>query len=71
MVEWAALEKRYTGNGIGGSNPPASAGSIFNINESRNPYLYFERSSPDFGGMDCIVGIAPQKTVSWKESGRI
>ena len=25
VVEWAALEKRYTGNGIGGSNPPASA----------------------------------------------
>lgn len=25
MVEWAALEMRYTGNCIGGSNPPASA----------------------------------------------
>ena len=25
MVEWAALEKRYAGNGIGGSNPPTSA----------------------------------------------
>ena len=24
-VEWAALEMRYTRNGIGGSNPPASA----------------------------------------------
>ncbi len=25
VVEWAALEMRYAGNGIGGSNPPASA----------------------------------------------
>lgn len=25
MVEWAALEMRYAGNGIGGSNPPPSA----------------------------------------------
>ncbi len=29
-VEWAALEMRYTGNSIGGSNPPASA-KIFTI----------------------------------------
>ena len=25
VVEWAGLENRYPGNGIGGSNPPASA----------------------------------------------
>ncbi|KKT22399.1 MAG: hypothetical protein UW06_C0011G0005 [Parcubacteria group bacterium GW2011_GWE1_43_8] len=25
MVEWGGLENRYTSNGIGGSNPPASA----------------------------------------------
>ena len=25
VVEWAALEMRYTRKGIGGSNPPASA----------------------------------------------
>lgn len=29
MVEWDALEKRYTGNGIEGSNPSASANIKF------------------------------------------
>ena len=36
-VEWAALEMRYTGNGIGGSNPPASAKNHISKNQGWLP----------------------------------
>ena len=33
VVEWDRLESDYTGNGIGGSNPPASAVSAMQLPE--------------------------------------
>ena len=57
MAEWAALEMRYARNGIGGSNPPASALGTIQVEEkfSRefSPPLYYKnliRRDPAIGG---------------------
>src|SRR3989344_742225 len=51
VVEWAALEKRYGGNSIGGSNPPASANLIQNCLQGRFCSFILERKTPDFSPM--------------------
>ena len=46
MVESAALEMRYTGNGIGGSNPPVSAIDFFALVDTMSSF--FDRGKNDF-----------------------
>ena len=54
VVEWAGLENRYPGNGIGGSNPPASAmirkdsRCAVRTKHWQNPPRGFERRSDFF-----------------------